>query len=90
MKVPGLGRPKRLNATRRALTWWFGPPQAAHQSATMSIDVQRSLAYLEALNHASAGRARITLNHLLAAAIARILADFPAAVFGEDGEAVAR
>ncbi len=77
MRVPGLGRRKRLNATRRALMWWFGPPQGAHQSATVSIDMSAALAYLEALNATVDRRPRVTLNHLLAACVARTLADYP-------------
>jgi hypothetical protein len=71
VRWPGLGQPKRLNATRRALVWWFGPPQGAHQNATCSLDAGAALAYLEGLN--ASGGTKVTLNHLLAAAIARTL-----------------
>ena len=77
MRWPGLGHPKRLNATRRALVWWFGPPQGAHQNATVSLDAGAALAYLEVLN--AGGGAKVTLNHLLAAAIARTLTEHPMA-----------
>lgn len=77
MRWPGLGTPRRLNATRRALLWWFGPPQMAHQNATVSVDVAAALAYLAGLN-AGAGP-RVSLSHLVAAAIARALVEHPAA-----------
>ncbi|MFH1465802.1 MAG: 2-oxo acid dehydrogenase subunit E2 [Pseudomonadota bacterium] len=77
MRWPGLGTPRRLNATRRALLWWFGPPQLAHQNATVSVDVGAALAYLARLN---AGEGpRVSLTHLVAAAIARALAEHPKA-----------
>jgi len=77
MRWPGLGKPKRLNATRRALVWWFGPPQGAHQNATCSLDAGEALAYLEGLNQGEG--TKVTLNHLLAAAIARTLTENPMA-----------
>ncbi len=77
MRWPGLGRPKRLNATRRALMWWFGPPQTAHQNATVSLDAGQALAYLDGLN--GGGDTKVTLNHLLAATIARTLTEHPIA-----------
>jgi pyruvate/2-oxoglutarate dehydrogenase complex dihydrolipoamide acyltransferase (E2) component len=77
MRWPGLGRPKRLNATRRTLMWWFGPPQVAHQNATVSLDASHALAYLEQLN--AGDDTKVTLNHLLAATIARTLVEHPIA-----------
>ena len=77
MRWPGLGKPKRLNATRRALVWWFGPPQVAHQNATVSLDIGYALTYLDLLN--ASGGPKVTLNHLLAAAIARTLTEHPIA-----------
>jgi pyruvate/2-oxoglutarate dehydrogenase complex dihydrolipoamide acyltransferase (E2) component len=74
-----LGRPKRLNATRRALMWWFGTPQHAHQNASASFDVGQALAYLDGLNAARGEQPKVSLTHLLGAAIARTLVDHPLA-----------
>ncbi len=75
--LPGLGPRRRLNATRRLLLWWFGPPQPAHQNATVSIDITAGQAYLEQLN--TGQDRRVTLNHLVAAAITRALVAHPIA-----------
>ena len=57
--------------------WWFGPPQTAHQNATVSLDAGQALAYLDGLN--GGGDTKVTLNHLLAATIARTLTEHPIA-----------
>jgi pyruvate/2-oxoglutarate dehydrogenase complex dihydrolipoamide acyltransferase (E2) component len=70
------------SAVRRALLWWFGHPANAHISATVAIDFTQSKAYLSSLSEQGF---KISVHHLLVAAITRTLVEFPMAnarIFG--------
>lgn len=65
------------NAVRRVLLWWFQTPAAAHVSLNFAVDFSGSRAYLDRL--AAGDGPRVTVQHLLAAAVGRALRDFPLA-----------
>jgi len=64
-------------AIRRALLWWFQSPAAAHVSFNFAVDFSASRAYLDRL--AQGPGPRVTVQHLLAAAVGRSLREFPLA-----------
>ncbi len=64
---------------RRFLMWWFRQPWGiAYVSVNVAVDASAALAWLKALPPGPDGQ-RPTLQHLLAAAVGRSLARFPAA-----------
>lgn len=66
-----------MNPIRRAMFWWLSPPASPYVSVNGSADFLAARAYLDGLN---AGReSPITVNHLLAATVARVLHEFPVA-----------
>lgn len=65
------------SAVRRALLWWFKHPANAHVSINFAIDFTHARAYLDGL--AQGQGPRVSVQHLLAAAIARTLAEHPLA-----------
>jgi len=62
---------------RRALLWWFQAPADAHVSVNFSIDFGPARAYLEQL--ATQPGPKVTVQHLLTAAVARSLRRHPLA-----------
>ena len=60
---------------REFLLWWFGPPYSPWVSTSVAIDFSDSRAYLDAL--AQTEGPRISIQHLLIAALGRALLDFP-------------
>ena len=57
--------------------WWFELPASPYISLTMVVDFEPALAYLERLEGDRADK--VSIHHLLVAAIARTMAAFPAA-----------
>lgn len=68
-------RSRRPNVARRTLVWWFAPPTNPYVTANFVVDASFARAWLERVNAGAA--VRITLNHLVAAAIARTLVEHP-------------
>lgn len=66
--------PAQTTAIRRALLWWFRWPGNPYVTINVAVDFAPAQAYLAAL-----GPPRVTVNHVVAAAIARTLAKFPSA-----------
>lgn len=66
----------RPNIARRTVLWWFRPPTSPFVTVNFSVDATAARAYLAAL---AAGGTRVTLNHLVAACIARTLVEHPSA-----------
>ncbi len=66
--------PARPNVVRRAIVWWFRPPNNPFVTVNFAVDATASRAYLSRL--ATGGR-RVTLTHLVAATIARTLTQHP-------------
>lgn len=64
-------------AVRRALLWWFQTPADAHVSINFAIDFRAARAYLAALEDGDGPR--VTVQHLLVAAIGRTLQAHPLA-----------
>lgn len=62
------------SVVRRALVWWFRPPQNPYVTVNFAVDVGEARAYLARL-----GEPRVSMNALVVAAIARVLKSFPAA-----------
>ena len=62
---------------RRFLLWLFGWPATAYFTFSLAVDVTEAQAYLAKL--AKGEGPRVTLNHLVAAAIGRTLTDHPSA-----------
>ena len=69
---------ERMSAARKALMWWFEWPGNPHVSITVGFDFTPGRAYLAALNGGNDGPA-VTVHHLAAAVIARLLTEFPQA-----------
>lgn len=69
--------PSGGGAVRRVLLWWFDEPAVAHVSLNFAVDVGPARAYLERL--AAQEGPRVSLQHLLVAAIGRVLQEFPLA-----------
>lgn len=75
---PSPSSPRNPNtAVRRALLWWFQAPAVAHVSMNIAVDFTAARAYLESL--ATQEGPKVSVQHLLAAAVARTLAEFPLA-----------
>lgn len=68
--------PRKLSAARRALLWWFDHPANAHVSAMVAIDFTGSRQYLQQLNQRGH---KVSIHHLLVAAITRALVEYPVA-----------
>jgi pyruvate/2-oxoglutarate dehydrogenase complex dihydrolipoamide acyltransferase (E2) component len=62
------------NIVRRTVVWWFQPPSSPFVTVNFSVDATAARAYLASL---AAGGTRVTLNHLVAACIARTLREHP-------------
>lgn len=69
---------KRLSTARKALMWWFEWPGNPHVSLTVAFDFTGARRFLERLN-AEEGAPSVTVSHLAAGIIARVLVDFPEA-----------
>jgi pyruvate/2-oxoglutarate dehydrogenase complex dihydrolipoamide acyltransferase (E2) component len=68
---------ERLSTVRKALMWWLDWPGNPYVCVNCAIDFAPALGYLRAANE---GRApSVTVQHLLAATVARVLREFPAA-----------
>lgn len=67
--------PSKHSIIREFLLWWFGPPYSPWVSTSVAIDFSDSRAYLDAL--AQQEGPRVSVQHLLTAAIGRALRDFP-------------
>lgn len=65
------------SAIRRALLWWFQAPATAHVSVNVAIDFTAARAYLDQLD--ARDGVRVSVQHLLCAAIGRTLAAWPLA-----------
>lgn len=65
------------SAVRRILLWWFQAPANAHVSLNFAVDFTAARAYLDRL--AQQDGSRVSVQHLLAAAIGRTLAEHPLA-----------
>ncbi|MCK6506091.1 2-oxo acid dehydrogenase subunit E2 [Myxococcota bacterium] len=86
--APGAAPRDPDTAVRRALLWWFQAPASAHVAVNFAIDFSQARAYLARLAAQDAAAetsatgqppARVTVQHLLVAAVARSLAAFPLA-----------
>lgn len=69
--------PSKPSVIRRFLMWWFGPPASPWVCVNVSVDMTPAQAWLEAVN--ADGGPRVSLQHLLCAAIGRTLARWPMA-----------
>ena len=67
----------RLSVVRHVLLWWFAPPYSPWVAANVAIDFTAAQAYLAML--AEQPGARVSVQHLLTAAVGRTLAAFPEA-----------
>lgn len=67
--------PRRPNVARRTLVWWFAPPTNPYVTANFVVDSSPARAWLDRVN--AGAPVRITLNHLVAAAIGRTLSEHP-------------
>ncbi|MFZ5475485.1 MAG: 2-oxo acid dehydrogenase subunit E2 [Myxococcota bacterium] len=65
---------KADSAVRRALLWWFRWPGNPYVTINFAVDFTNARAFLAALPPP-----KVTVNHLVAGAIARTLAEFPLA-----------
>jgi pyruvate/2-oxoglutarate dehydrogenase complex dihydrolipoamide acyltransferase (E2) component len=63
---------RNLSALRRGLLWWFGRPGNPYVTVNFAVDFHPARAWLATL-----GEPRPSIHHLVAAAIARTLRDFP-------------
>ena len=70
--------PNRMSTARKALMWWFESPGNPYISLTVAYDFTWARAYLAALN-ADESAPAVTVHHLAAAIIARLLTEFPQA-----------
>jgi pyruvate/2-oxoglutarate dehydrogenase complex dihydrolipoamide acyltransferase (E2) component len=70
-------RDAELSPLRRGLLWWFGWPVNPYVSVNLAVDVHAARTWLAGLG--TPEHPGPTLHHLVAAAIARTLAAFPAA-----------
>ncbi len=78
-----------LSITRKFMLWyWRHPPFSPYVTVHVSIDVGASVAFLERLNRAPGPR--VTMQHLVTAAIARSYAAFPYANAAVSGRTVLR
>jgi len=68
---------RRPSAIRRGLLWWFQPPAMPYLSTSFVVDITEARAYLRRCS-ALAGR-KITLQHLVAAAVINVQRAFPMA-----------
>jgi len=68
----------RENPIRRVLLWWFRYPNNPYVSVSGVVDFTPARAYLAALR-ARGASPRVTINHLVCAAIGRTYARFPQA-----------
>ncbi len=64
----------RPNVVRRTVVWWFQPPSSPFVTCNFAVDATAARAYLAGL---AAGGSRVTLNHLVAACVARTLTEHP-------------
>jgi pyruvate/2-oxoglutarate dehydrogenase complex dihydrolipoamide acyltransferase (E2) component len=79
--------PAKLSSVRKALLWWFDWPGNPYVCVNCAIDFSAARAYLDDVNaraRAEGERAAttttpepVTVQHLLAASIARVLSEFP-------------
>lgn len=67
----------RPSPARRALTWWFAPPYNPWIAASFAVDASPARAYLAELRQRTG--AKVSLNTLTAASIARALRAWPKA-----------
>lgn len=65
-----------LSLARKFLLWYLSPPNSPYANYNFTMDFSYAQAYLEQLN-ATEGQARVTVQHLLTAAIARVYREFP-------------
>ena len=65
-----MGKPSRMTPIRRAMIWGCAPPATPYVSISGAVDFGPGLAYLERLNDDGAG---VSVQHLLVAAIGRVL-----------------
>jgi pyruvate/2-oxoglutarate dehydrogenase complex dihydrolipoamide acyltransferase (E2) component len=70
-------RDTHLSPLRRGLLWWFGWPANPYVTVNLSVDVLAARAWLAGLGALDGPGP--TLHHLVAAAVARTLAAYPAA-----------
>lgn len=68
--------PAQRSAIRRGLTWWFSPPVNPYVSVSASVNFGPAAAYLERLR--ASGRP-VTVQHLVAGAVAQTLRAWPVA-----------
>ncbi len=79
----------RLSITRKFMLWyWRHPPFSPYVTVHVSIDVGEAIGYLDRLN--AAPGPRVTMQHLVTAAIARSYAAFPYANATVSGRQVLR
>ncbi len=77
--------PPAVSTLRRFLLWWFSSPGSPWVSINVAIDFSTSEAYLERVN--AAPGARVSVQHLVTAAVARALTEHPEAnarIIGRD------
>ncbi|MFT5682165.1 MAG: pyruvate/2-oxoglutarate dehydrogenase complex dihydrolipoamide acyltransferase (E2) component [Myxococcota bacterium] len=67
--------PQKPSVIREFLLWWFAPPYSPWVSTSVAIDFTDSRSYLARL--AEQDGPKVSIQHLLTAAIGRALADFP-------------
>ncbi len=67
----------KMSIARKALMWWFRWPGNPYVCVTAAVDFSGARDYLEQLN--SGQGARVSVNHLVVAAVARVLHEFPEA-----------
>lgn len=67
----------KLSTVRKALMWWFHWPGNPYICVTAAVDFRRSQSYLEQLN--TGQQPKVSINHLVVAAVTRVLREFPEA-----------
>lgn len=69
---------QKLNAVRKSLLWWFDWPGNPFVTVSGAIDFSYALDYLEQIN-GDPEQDTVTVHHLVAAALARLLTEYPRA-----------
>jgi len=72
-----MGRLRKLTAARKALIWWFRRPANPYICVSFAVDSTAARAYLAEL--AERYDAKVSINHLVTAAVGRVLREFPKA-----------
>ena len=67
----------KLSIARKALMWWFRWPGNPYVCVTAAVDFSGARDYLERLNRGD--RPKVSVNHLVVAAVARVMHEFPEA-----------